>query len=176
MADESFDPAFNARLRQLMAAAPGRVWINSGRRSRQRQMALWNAALAKYGSAAAARKWVAPPGKSKHEEGIAADLGYESPAVKRWVHENAAKFGLHFPLGNEPWHIEPAGSRGAAKPRTITATATSADKRAQTASGQPQQPVQPTEDPRSVEYQLRSFASILMTPEPTSTSEPAEVA
>lgn len=97
--------------------------ILSGTRSVERQTALWNDALKKYGSAAAARKWVAPPGKSKHNSGEAADLSWNGKSLKHapkeviaWVHENAAQFGLHFPLANENWHVEPVGSRGAPGP------------------------------------------------------------
>jgi LAS superfamily LD-carboxypeptidase LdcB len=87
------------------------------------QKRLWEAALKKYGSAATARKWVAPPGHSNHGKGIAADLhaygtvldlkaGGKVGAATKWAHANAGKFGLHFPLSNEDWHIEPKGSRG----------------------------------------------------------------
>jgi hypothetical protein len=86
--------------------------IKSGYRSEEKQSELWAAALKKYGSADAARKWVAPPGRSQHNHGNAVDLGYGSSEARRWVHENAGRFGLTFPLGNEPWHIEAAGARG----------------------------------------------------------------
>ena len=104
-----FDPAFEQKLMALVAASGGRVRIKSGYRSTERQSALWNAALAKYGSAKAARKWVAPPGKSNHEKGQAADLAGDLD----WAHRNAARFGLRFPMAHEKWHIEPVGLRGA---------------------------------------------------------------
>lgn len=85
------------------------VQINSAWRSTERQSQLWQEALAKYGSPEAARKWVAPPGRSKHNSGLAADLGYGSPDVQRWFHENAASYGLTYRMQNEPWHIEAAG-------------------------------------------------------------------
>lgn len=105
---------FEQRLRRLMADAPGNVSINSGYRSVDRQRQLWQKALRKYGSAEAADNWVAPPGNSMHNHGFAADLKYASNATKRWVHANAGKYGLHFPLSNEDWHIElakPGGGR-----------------------------------------------------------------
>jgi hypothetical protein len=99
------------RLHALYTAAPPEVRkdlsILSGARSTERQKQLWEAALKKYGSAAEARKWVAPPGKSQHEHGNAVDFRYGSAAAKKWVHENAGKYGLHFRMANEPWHIEP---------------------------------------------------------------------
>lgn len=102
---------FNTALSALVKASGGKVKINSGYRSVERQTQLWNEALKKYGSPEAARKWVAPPGKSNHNHGLAADLGYADAETRKWVHSNAAKYGLVFPLGNEPWHIEPVSAR-----------------------------------------------------------------
>src|SRR5690606_34774935 len=73
---------------------------------------LWEQALQKYGSPEKARKWVAPPGRSFHNHGTAADLKFLNDAAKAWVHQNAGQFGLAFPLANEPWHIELHGNRG----------------------------------------------------------------
>lgn len=113
--------------------------ILSGTRSRERQVQLWADAVAKYGSPEAARKWVAPPsgevvdGKaskgSNHEHGNAADLGWKGgkfrdapQEVVDWVHANAERYGLTFPLSNEAWHIETKEARGgqAAKRDRVT--------------------------------------------------------
>lgn len=96
---------FAGRLNQMLAASEGRITINSGYRSEERQAELFAAAIQKYGSEAAARKWVAPPGKSNHNFGLAADLGYSGDG-EQWAHKNAANFGLHFRMSHEPWHIE----------------------------------------------------------------------
>lgn len=101
------DPKFGSGINQLIAASNGAIWIVSGFRSRERQTQLWNAALKKYGSAAAARKWVAPPGNSNHEGGFAVDLGGDLALA----HKLAPQFGLYFPMGHEPWHVEPVGHR-----------------------------------------------------------------
>lgn len=93
------------------------VKVDSGYRSVEHQRKLWNAALAKYGSVRAARRWVAPPGHSYHGKGLAVDLKYASPDAREWIRDNAKKYGLHFPLSNENWHIEMAGSR---KPKKRT--------------------------------------------------------
>jgi LAS superfamily LD-carboxypeptidase LdcB len=95
----------------MLAAAPGAINIKSGKRDRAHQERLWQEALQKYGNEREARRWVARPGHSRHEWGIAADLGYADDALRQWAHQNAAQFGLHFPLSNEPWHIELLGSR-----------------------------------------------------------------
>ena len=108
------DP-FEQAMAAMFAAAPPEIRnelrIGSGYRSNERQAQLWEDALAKYGDPATARKWVAPPGSSQHNHGNAADLKFMSPAAQEWVHANAEKFGLAFPLSNEPWHIEAAGAR-----------------------------------------------------------------
>lgn len=106
---------FQKRLATMIASMPkelqGSVTVNSGFRSVERQQQLWLEALKKYGSPEAARKWVAPPGNSQHNRGNAADLGYKSDASRQWVHANANQFGLNFPMGHEPWHIEDASAR-----------------------------------------------------------------
>lgn len=93
------------------ALGPGVVKITSAFRSVERQAELFEQAVRKYGSEAEARKWVAPPGKSNHNAGLAADLDFANPAARAWVHGNAARFGLGFPMSWEPWHIEPANAR-----------------------------------------------------------------
>ncbi len=108
---QDFVPNFGSALQSFIAASPG-ISVGSGYRDVARQQQLWNRALQKYGSPQAARKWVAPPGHSYHNKGLAADLQFASPAALQWAHDNAARYGLGFPLGNENWHIELAGARG----------------------------------------------------------------
>lgn len=109
-------PEFSGSLEQLFASAPPEIReqlrVGSGYRSPERQAELYQDALKKYGSAEKARKWVAPPGNSQHNHGAAADLKYLSKEAREWVRANAGRFGLAFPLGNEPWHIELASARG----------------------------------------------------------------
>lgn len=104
---EGMDPDFAAKLQGLVNASQGKVWINSGYRSVERQTQLYNDAIKKYGSPEAARKWVAPPGHSNHNKGLAADLGGDMTLA----HRLASQFGLVFPMGWEPWHIEPPNAR-----------------------------------------------------------------
>lgn len=114
---------FAVKVSNLLQSAPAemrdKLGLFSGFRSVERQKELWQAALKKYGSPAAARKWVAPPGHSQHNEGNAADLSYDGkslknapPEVVKWLHDNAGAHGLKFPLGNENWHIEDSSTRG----------------------------------------------------------------
>ncbi|WP_442577589.1 tape measure protein [Mesorhizobium sp. ASY16-5R] len=102
------DDVFSERLLAFLNASGGGITINSGFRTFERQAELWQAALKKYGSPAAARKWVAPPGLSQHNKGGAADLGFANDAARQWAHDNAAAYGLNFRLDNEDWHIEAA--------------------------------------------------------------------
>lgn len=122
---DGFHPQFRDSLAAMFAAAPPDIQphlrIASGYRSNERQAQLWQDALKKYGSPDAARKWVAPPGRSNHNHGNAADLKYLAPAALQWAHANAGKYGLAFPLSNENWHIEPAGLRGGAKQMPVMA-------------------------------------------------------
>lgn len=109
MADEysNLDPSFAASLRALAAKLGGNLHVYSGYRTPEHQAQLYQAAIAKYGSPEAARKYVAPPGKSFHNKGEAADLRGDLAKA----HSLAAQFGLNFPMGHEPWHIEPTGIR-----------------------------------------------------------------
>jgi len=110
------DGEFRSSLVRMMQSAPPEIRdqlrLNSGFRSDDVQSRLFADAVAKYGSEAAARKWVAPPGKSRHNHGGAVDMKFLSPEAKAWVHENLGEFGLHAPMEWEPWHIEAMGSRG----------------------------------------------------------------
>lgn len=158
------DPAFLASLQQMFEAAPPEVQANlrvlSGFRSPERQAQLWQNALTKYGSPEAARKWVAPPGRSQHNHGNAVDLRYLDPAATAWAHENAAKYGLTFPLSNENWHIEPIGARGHRNP----------------VQGQPQAPGTPAPAmPAPVEIGQRNVAAVQNPPPapPPSAAAPA---
>lgn len=104
---EGLDPLLAARLKKMIADSGGRVYLKPGYgyRSVERQAEMWEEAKRKYGSEAAARKWVAPPGKSNHGRGLAADLSYRNDG-QQWVHANAQRYGLWFPMDHEPWHIE----------------------------------------------------------------------
>ncbi|MDR3473411.1 MAG: D-alanyl-D-alanine carboxypeptidase family protein [Devosia sp.] len=114
---------FQGRLENLFQAAPDSMkkdlGLISGYRTVAEQTKIWNDTLAKYhGNVNEARRWAAPPGKSAHNSGFAADMAYKGkslasapPDVVNWLHTNAPKFGLKFPLSNENWHIEPVETR-----------------------------------------------------------------
>ena len=103
---ESISPTLRNPFEQMMNDAPEHVRkelsLTSGFRTREEQEDLYR------------RKphLAAKPGHSKHEIGEAFDLGFASPATKAWVHENAGRYGLGFPVKGEDWHLEPITATG----------------------------------------------------------------
>jgi hypothetical protein len=123
---EGMNDDFAGKVAQMFQSAPANIrdklGVFSGYRSPEHQAELYQAALRKYGSPAIARKWVAPPGHSMHNSGLAADLSYDGrslkdapPEVVKWLHDNAGAYGLKFPLANENWHIEDSSTRAGEK-------------------------------------------------------------
>lgn len=152
------DPGFASALRQLIADAPGKITITSGFRSRAEQEALYKKKP----------KLAAKPGHSKHEKGMAADLDYhEDPEVEAWVHRNAYRYGLRFPMLTkkpgkkyEPWHVEPIGSaaHGAAQHQPAGGEAHAHD------GGDDMDPDPYDDDPRDMETQTSLFLGVLGDP------------
>ena len=104
------DPRLANAIGRLLAEARGAVTLVSGVRSRAEQAQLWSEALVRYGSPERADDWVAPPGSSMHERGLAVDLGGDIRLAVAIV--DRLHLPLYRPLPNEPWHFELAGSRG----------------------------------------------------------------
>lgn len=102
-------PALAAALDRLIAASKGAVYVVSGYRPPARQAELWSQALARYGDPEVADDWVAPPGRSLHERGLAVDLGGDVELAARLV--QSLGLPLHRPLAHEPWHFELVGAR-----------------------------------------------------------------
>lgn len=112
---DGMKPKFAEGLAAMVNAAPPEIraglGIMSGTRSIERQQQLWDASD-KTG------RTVARPGHSQHNHGNAADLTFNGQrldkapeAVKTWVKQNAATYGLALPMDYEPWHIEDADAR-----------------------------------------------------------------
>lgn len=99
------DPALRAALRSAAAAAGDGVafTVDSGWRSRAYQQHLLDEAIARYGSAQEAARWVAPPDRSAHVSGDAIDLG---SAAAAWLSQHGAAYELCQVYANEPWHYE----------------------------------------------------------------------
>jgi hypothetical protein len=163
------NPEFRNALWAMVQAAdtelgPGALRITSAYRSPEKQAELWEAAVRRYGSPEAARKWVAPPGRSQHNRGTAADFGgaaggllrdANSPEA-RWIAENAARFGLSVPMSWEPWQVELAGARG-----QTTASGGPAAYAAQDAMGGPQAGNSPAPPPDAMNAILALYAEAM---------------
>jgi D-alanyl-D-alanine carboxypeptidase len=103
----NLDPALLGALRQAAtdAARDGvEFLVDSGWRSREYQERLFQEAVAEYGSAEEAARWVATPETSAHVSGDAVDVGPLDATT--WLSEHGAEYGLCQIYGNEPWHYE----------------------------------------------------------------------
>jgi hypothetical protein len=101
------DGDLRAALRRAATDAAGdgvAFVVDSGWRSPAYQERLLQQAVAKYGSEAAAARWVATPRTSPHVSGEAVDIGHASAAA--WLSEHGAAYGLCQIYANEPWHYE----------------------------------------------------------------------
>jgi zinc D-Ala-D-Ala carboxypeptidase len=102
------DPTFLAALRRAATDAEGdgiELVVNSGWRTPAYEDQLRREAIAKYGSAAEAARWVATGTTSAHVSGHAVDIG--PPAAAAWLSAHGAAYGLCQIYANEPWHYEP---------------------------------------------------------------------
>ncbi|TKB41743.1 MAG: hypothetical protein E5V67_07385 [Mesorhizobium sp.] len=124
------DDNFATNLAAMMQDAPPEIrkglGIYSGYRSNEVQKRLFANSDKTGHSVAFPAGYRKPDGTiakgSNHLHGRAVDLAYNGVSLSHapqdvidWVHENAGKYGLYFPMKHEPWHIEPMGSRGGAK-------------------------------------------------------------
>jgi hypothetical protein len=112
---QSLKPRFRERLIQMMRVNPNvgigggsrdsgaqeRMFLSRYQRTNEETNIFWNGSYWKHVSGAAA----APPGRSMHEIGLAADLVGDLD----WMNAHASEFGLqHFAgVNNEPWHVQP---------------------------------------------------------------------
>jgi hypothetical protein len=97
-----------SRLTALLTATGDKVWIVSGRRTIEEQIALrrahcgssWEAIYT--APASSCSPPTARPGSSKHEVGLAADLGGDTGLAGTLARTS----GLHRPVTGEAWHFE----------------------------------------------------------------------
>jgi len=92
------NPDLKSRVGNMFSANPN-LSLTSGYRSAGQQNRLWQSG----------NPMAAPPGKSRHGRGQAADIGPRSQWP--WLQANARKFGLDVGTKfGEPWHVQVAGT------------------------------------------------------------------
>jgi len=120
------DPALLEAVRQAAEAAEREQGIHlvatSGWRSSAYQGWLLSQAVARYGSAEEAAKWVSKPEDSRHVTGDAIDIGPFDGTL--WMQSNASRFGLCQIYSNELWHYELASDHGGSCPQLRDSAAT----------------------------------------------------
>ncbi|MCR5794112.1 MAG: M15 family metallopeptidase [Solobacterium sp.] len=113
------------------------LYVRSGWRSAEDQQAIMDEMIAQYieegysreAAEAEAREWVAAPGTSEHETGLAVDINAEEEAgslrTYNWLKDNAHLYGFiqRYPeekssltgIAYEPWHYRYVGKEAAAE-------------------------------------------------------------
>ena len=103
----NLDPALLGALRRAATDAVNvgvEFFVDSGWRSPAYQNQLLREAVAEYGSAEEAARWVATAETSAHVSGDAVDVGPSGAAA--WLSGRGAEYGLCQIYSNEPWHYE----------------------------------------------------------------------
>jgi hypothetical protein len=145
--DTNMNPEFAKKLQAMFADNPN-LSLTSGWRDPATQARLYREKP----------NLAAPPGKSNHEKGTAADIG--PPSEYGWIAANLGKYGLFLPMPNtaerkakgkkiEPWHVEPAGGGAAAATSGTPVTAAT-----------PTAPTQAKAAAKAVSPEVRSSTSI----------------
>ncbi|OHV24947.1 hypothetical protein EOS93_25170 [Rhizobium sp. RMa-01] len=121
--------SFATNLAAMIQDAPPEVrkglGIVSGTRTHERQVELFEDSDKTGRTVAFPAGYTKPDGSiakgSKHEDGEAVDFGWNGQLLKPgnapqevidWVHQNASKYGIYFPMDYEPWHTQPVSVRG----------------------------------------------------------------
>ena len=133
--DERIYPELQAMFDEARANGLG-LFVRAGYRSQQEQQRLYDERIASYQregysrkrAAELTRQWVAIPGTSEHQLGIAVDINADNSvstddAVYSWLAKNAHRYGfiLRYPadkveitgISNEPWHFRYVGKEDA---------------------------------------------------------------
>ena len=137
----SVDSRIYEPLNQMMAsarAAGATIWAQSGYRPYATQRELFENRVSRYMNNGYSRTqaeqntalWIAAPGTSEHQSGLAVDfncitMAFEQTTAFQWLLENAHRYGfiLRYPQGTthitgvsyEPWHFRYVGIEHATK-------------------------------------------------------------
>jgi hypothetical protein len=101
--DVDVNPVFAGRLAALAEDEGKQLFINSGTRTIAEQQAIWDSTPEERRAA-----YVARPGTSRHQFGIAADVGGWAENISD---SKLSKYGLYRRVSYEPWHFEPIEAR-----------------------------------------------------------------
>lgn len=109
-------PDMQVRVRGLIEESEGKVGLGQGLRDPKQQLQMFlnrHVLDASGGISYDGKRWrrlsgkapAAPPGKSMHEIGLAADMTGDMG----WIRDNGARFNLQTfeKVNNEPWHVQP---------------------------------------------------------------------
>lgn len=109
------------------------LWLNAGYRTTTEQQTLFEEKAAAFRQSgyddatarALAQQWVALPGTSEHELGIAVDIGTDNTALYDWLAANSWRYGFiqRYPpdktaltgVSHEPWHYRYVGESAASE-------------------------------------------------------------
>ncbi|UJW32718.1 D-alanyl-D-alanine carboxypeptidase family protein [Saccharothrix sp. AJ9571] len=92
------------RLRAEAGAKGIQLCVNDSKRSLAQQQREFDQAVEKFGTAELAGRYVLPPEKSMHVQGIAVDI--QPLASAAWVERNGPALGWCRRYQNEEWHFE----------------------------------------------------------------------
>ncbi|WP_433281007.1 D-alanyl-D-alanine carboxypeptidase family protein [Pseudonocardia xinjiangensis] len=92
------------RLQAAAAEDGGRLCLNDGKRSLGQQQREFDDAVRKFGTAELAGRYVLPPDRSMHVQGIAVDV--QPLASAAWVERDGRALGWCRRYANEYWHFE----------------------------------------------------------------------
>lgn len=105
-APTALDPELERRFAEASAAAAAdgvELTLTSGWRTAEEQQRLVDQAVERYGTPEAYR-WVLPPERSAHVQGLAVDVGPTDGAL--WLEQHGLEHGLCRTYANELWHFE----------------------------------------------------------------------
>lgn len=173
---DGLDPAMKERLAGLAyeyhERTGDKIQVNSAYRSREKQAELY----ARLGPGRAA-----PPGRSRHESGLAVDIN--STDAERAIQLGLMdKYGFTRPVPGETWHVEPKESAGRGAPdnpyepgKPIVAAAGTGSKPVDVVSGSPA-PIPPPETTPNSSTPVSTATASSTTPTVTTSAPPAATA
>lgn len=114
---DQLNPQFRDSVAALIDAARDEagydIDIYSGYRSYEHQKRLWEEGAVKYPDEEVRDNYIARPGESMHQFGLAVDLRANGKRIEMgtkasdWLAKNMGRFGLTRPMSWEGWHVEP---------------------------------------------------------------------